>query len=198
LSTIEVSRYGKNLLSNDILDFENNWSVFSGSTKRYDFPKLIPNQSYTFSFESLKTLNSYGYFRLYKTNGTENTVVTRFSELGPIRTHSATFTVEEETTYFLYLNTSGASGMLTDGKFSAIGNFQLEPGTSRTAYEPYIEPTTYQVNANGIVDGVTSISPKMTLVSSNDGAVINCTYNVDTKTYIDNKFAELQALILEG
>ena len=44
---------------------------------------------------------------------------------------------------------------------------------------------------NGNVEGMISIFPKMTLLTENSDVIINCTYNVDTKTYIDNKIAEL-------
>lgn len=45
-----------------------------------------------------------------------------------------------------------------------------------TDYEPYKAPTTYTANADGSVDGVTSLSPSMTLFSENKGFVINCKY----------------------
>lgn len=67
-----------------------------------------------------------------------------------------------------------------------------------TEYAPYIEPIEYPVSADGTVEGVTSIYPATTLVTDTAGAVMDCTYNVDTKKYIDKKFAELQALILEA
>ena len=63
---------------------------------------------------------------------------------------------------------------------------QLELGTTATPYEPYIKPTTYQSTADGTVEGVTSISPNMTLLSNNNGVVINANYLRDIDTYIDN------------
>lgn len=56
----------------------------------------------------------------------------------------------------------------------------------------------YEVNSDGTVEGVKSISPQMNIFTDTLGVNIACEYNADTKKYIDNKFAELQALVLEG
>ena len=76
--------------------------------------------------------------------------------------------------------------------------FMLEVGTTKSQYEPYIEPTTYTPNADGTVDNVKSIYPTTLMYTDTSGVVVNAEYNADTKRYIDNKFAELQALVLEG
>ena len=73
----------------------------------------------------------------------------------------------------------------------------IEAGTGDKVYEPYIEPIEYPVNADSTVEGVTSLYPVTTLMTDTAGAVIDATYNADTKNYIDKKFAELQALLLE-
>lgn len=79
------------------------------------------------------------------------------------------------------------SGTLSDGEcYAYFKNIQLELGTTATAYEPYTEPTTYQSTANGTVEGVKSISPNMTLLTNNNGVVINANYLRDIDTYIDN------------
>lgn len=59
---------------------------------------------------------------------------------------------------------------------TTISNIQIELGTTATAYEPYQAPTTYTANADGIVDGVRSLSPSMVLTTDNDGVVINARY----------------------
>ena len=73
---------------------------------------------------------------------------------------------------------------------------QLEVGTDATEYEAYKGQDTYTPIADGTVKGVKSIYPSMTIFTDNDGVLINCEYNADTKKYIDNKFAELQAAIV--
>ena len=85
-------------------------------------------------------------------------------------------------------------GKATGGSFDDI---QLEVGESKTDFESYNGLETYPINADGTVEGVTSIYPTTTLATDKDGVVIDVEYNVDTKKYIDNKFAQLQALILE-
>jgi hypothetical protein len=69
---------------------------------------------------------------------------------------------------------------------------QLEIGTAATEYEPYIEPVEYPVNADGTVDGVTSIYPTTTLLTDTAGAVIDVEYNRD----INKAFAELYNAII--
>lgn len=54
-------------------------------------------------------------------------------------------------------------------------------------YEPYKEPVTYNVNADGTVEGVTSIYPTTTLLTDT-GTVVDVTYNRD----ISKAFAELE------
>ena len=78
---------------------------------------------------------------------------------------------------------------------------QLEVGTIETEYEKPIEPIPYSINANGTVEGVTSIYPTTTLYTDTEGVVLDVEYNVDTKKYVDNqinkKLAEVLALVLE-
>lgn len=73
---------------------------------------------------------------------------------------------------------------------------QIESGAKATEYEPYTEPITATVTNQGVVQGITSISNNMTLLSNTNGAIIECTYNADLKKYIDNRFAELSVATL--
>ena len=74
-------------------------------------------------------------------------------------------------------------------------DFQVEYGTQATEYEKYIcEP--HKINPDGTVEGVTSIYPTTTLIPDTEGIVLDVEYYADTKKYIDNIKAELQALVL--
>lgn len=73
-------------------------------------------------------------------------------------------------------------------------DMQIEEGTSATAYEPYIEPTTATADAEGNVNGLTSLSPNMTLASDTDGVIINLEYNRD----INKALAELTQAMLNN
>ena len=68
---------------------------------------------------------------------------------------------------------------------------QLELGTTKTDYEPYIAPTEFTPTADGTVNGVTSLYPNTTLTTGTDGVIINCEYNRD----INKAFAALEAAI---
>ena len=69
---------------------------------------------------------------------------------------------------------------------------QLEIGSIATEYEPYIEPTEYTVNADGVISGVNSLYPSTTLMTDTDGAVIDTSYNKD----INKAFEEIKNAIL--
>ena len=58
---------------------------------------------------------------------------------------------------------------------------QIEVGETATEYESYIAPQTVAANTDGIVEGLTSASPSMTLVSDTNGVIIDCTYKADTE-----------------
>lgn len=76
---------------------------------------------------------------------------------------------------------------------NALFKPQIEVGTSKSEYAPYIEPTEYTPNADGTVEGVTSLSPTTTLMTDTVGAVIDVEYNRD----LNKAFNELQDLCLE-
>ena len=72
---------------------------------------------------------------------------------------------------------------------------QVETGKKITEYEKYCGAT-YNPNAEGTVEGVKSIATMMNIFADTEGVKIDCEYNADTKKYIDNKFAELQAAVI--
>ena len=67
-----------------------------------------------------------------------------------------------------------------------IENIQIEIGSTATPYEPYIAPQTVTANADGTVEGITSIAPNMTLLTDTDGVVINANYYKDPDIVISN------------
>ena len=72
-----------------------------------------------------------------------------------------------------------------------FSNIQLEVGKAVTEYEEYKGVQTVVANTDGTVEGLTSVSPNMTVLTDTEGVNIDCTYNADTKMYIDNKISEL-------
>ena len=101
-----------------------------------------------------------------------------------------TYTPTEDTTVdiVVYMKSIG------DGATSSF-YIQLEEGTTPpTKYTPYknvstakvvVNDTTYyNINADGIVEGVTSIYPTTTLTTDAEGVVLDVEYNIDTKNFI--------------
>lgn len=76
------------------------------------------------------------------------------------------------------------------GMSFVLSNIQCEVGDA-TEYEPYIEPTTYPISADGTVNGITSVHPTTTLVSDTEGVVLDVEYNRD----INSALAELQSIV---
>ena len=68
---------------------------------------------------------------------------------------------------------------------------QLELNSSKTAFEPYVVPQIIKSDSTGKVSGIISTAPFMTLVPDAPNVMMKCTYNADTKKYIDNKISEL-------
>ena len=90
---------------------------------------------------------------------------------------------------YVDVSTEGAVGDYTE-----FSNLRVTVG--QNVYTPYIEPQTAQSDKEGVVSGLTSLSPNIILVTDNPDVTLECEYNADTKMYIDNKFAELSAAIL--
>lgn len=146
---------------------------------------------------------TYARFSLtaYYTDGTttnkSTTLDTGNTEAdGVARKKTATITTNPEKT-LLYIEIRALDyGSLTGPKTrnAKAENIQLEISDTATTFEQYSGQTATP-NADGIVEGLTSISPNMT-VFADKGVNIDLTYIADTKMYIDNKFAELQAAII--
>lgn len=71
-------------------------------------------------------------------------------------------------------------------------NIQIEHRDTATAYEEGIEPTTYSVNPDGTVEGITSLYPSTTLMTDTPGALIECEYNRD----LNKAFEQITQAIL--
>ena len=182
LSTVEVSRYGKNLLNDAKRTKPTYGNVYFG-TETSNGSFTLPAGTYTFSVDIASGINPNVYVN--KKDGTQ--IAVNYGK------NYVSFTLTEQTDIVVKVYNSNITSA------EQVYTAQIERGANKTAYEPYIEPTTYHFATDGTpTEVIKSISPNMTLISNNEGAVIDCAYNIDTKTYIDNKFAELQALILEG
>ena len=120
-------------------------------------------------------------YRLY-VNGMS--AIDKKSDYQEVLSTKRTFTIPTDGLYNIQFNrTDGIEFDTTE-----IENLKLlvELGTTPTEYEPYIEPTVYDVKADGTVEGVTSLYPNTTLYTDTSGAVIDCTYYQDGRKVKEN------------
>ena len=80
---------------------------------------------------------------------------------------------------YCYLDNSNATNALLEAD---IAIYKI---TSDNTFEPYIVPTEYIPNADGVVGGITSIYPTTTLYTKDSGVQIACEYNKDTNKVIE-------------
>ncbi|MBR5271061.1 MAG: hypothetical protein IKV64_02640, partial [Clostridia bacterium] len=98
---------------------------------------------------------------------------------------------------YIYINVAGTTN--ADG---LVFKPQLEVGKVKTDFEPNQEPQVKTATEGGTVSGITSVSPNMTLISTNENVVINAEYisknsNADTEKIakLNEAFANAKAVI---
>ncbi len=200
ITDVTVSRYGKNLFDINCITSVSGAIDFSLNENELSFTKMngastscsvyglmfLNKGTYLVSGSGYSSLNgNYGFSIL---DIQSNAFIVNESA-NKFRTIS--FTVAESKVYRVYIYGAYAS---PSGEKYTIKNIQFEVGESRTEYKPYIAPQTATADADGVVKGLTSISPDMTLIADKD-IVLECEYNADTKMYIDNKLREIKMLI---
>lgn len=80
----------------------------------------------------------------------------------------------------------------TDGvDVSGTVHVQLEIGDTATTYEKCTE-TEYTPEADGTINGLTTIAPTMTLLTEHEGVTIDCEYNVNIAQFAKNVNAQQQ------
>ena len=62
--------------------------------------------------------------------------------------------------------------------------FQLEVGEEGTDFEPYKEISEHTPASDGTVEGITSLSPNMTIFADTEGEIVECEYIKDTNKVI--------------
>ena len=205
LSAVGVSRYGKNLFNLEPMLSAQNWKKDSALKVQdywnYPITGLSPNTEYTLSMSEngWSGVSGNGLYVTLRNN------VGTFAETGGLcHDNGHGYNCKSKVTI-----TSNENGMLylsfynpTDERlalfFSRCPEMILAVGSSAVSYEPYKEPQTATANADGTVEGLTSLSPNITVTTDTDGVVIDMTYNADTKMYIDNKLAEISTAIVNN
>lgn len=209
-STAKVTRCGKNFWRNENEKFP---KTISGVTVEYD-PET---QIYTFNGTSTATGDVYTFPRDTKIlnikAGETWTLTTEviggnidnkenpYGKLSPIINTAA---------YDNGLNTSVAlsankkfiqSADITKMYFYiyasniVFNNFkcrvQLELSDNATEFEKFKEATKYTPNADGTVEGITSLAPSMTLLTDTANTFINCEYNRDINAVIADIYSKI-------
>lgn len=188
-SQVEVSRYGKNLLPYPLTNttqtasgityiYEGGTIIANGTTTNGSYfnligvtnPITLPVGTYTISGLPNDVPRGVSLWLRDVVNGVQGNKYTR-----------NTITVTEPTDFYVYITIS--SNVTVD---NLVIKPQLEVGDTPTTYEPFKEPTTYQSTADGVVDGITSIAPNMTLLTNAEGVIINANYYKDPDIVISN------------
>lgn len=196
LTTISVSRYGKNLVPYPYSDttktingitFTDNGdgtiTVNGTATSLVDFV-LCDN------FLVKKGMHISGFPEIVDSNSTTGEVQVYLSSqyyLTTSKNYTKTIAVEDFP--------SAAAIKLRIRSGYTADNLTIKPqiefGTIATEYEPYVEPQIVKANADGTVTGLTSIHPNMTLISDTKNVNIECNYYKDIDTYIDNLMTDI-------
>lgn len=198
LSTVSVSRYGKNLLQ---FPYYTTTRTISGIT-------YTVGENGSLTIEGTATANATFNFILASYNsalplkagnytlslGTPNTAYTQF-RLGTIAESGSIvvkadirYSGEKEKVFTLDADTRVYMNCIV-GKGDTVPKTtfypMLEFGSTATTYEPYIKPQTVQANADGIVEGIETL-PNMTLIPDNQNVILECQYLRDIDTFIDD------------
>lgn len=196
ISSVEVKRYGKNLLPYPysvktktengitIADNGDGARTFDGtatSLVEIHLGSVNVRNGVQYTISSNLTGSSSSTYKMWfksRGGGVENYF--------DIEKYGVTFTptTDDIIEVFLYIYENATVNNM-------VFKPQLEVGTTATPYEPYIEPTTYTVEADGTVKGVTPLYPSTTLITDNR-AIIECEYNRD----INKAFEELRQIII--
>lgn len=188
-SSVTLKKCGANLCNPYDFVLGKDWDGRDNTTLATLNMPCLPNKTYSVSW--IEEAKGEVLFVIEKTSTTATTSNGTYNVEGVAE---KTITTKSNTNCLCVLVQDRTAILSYD--FVESLNIQIELG-DETEHEPYIEPIIYPVNEDGTVEGVTSLYPTTTLLSDAEGVLIEAEYNADTKKYIDNKFAELQALILE-
>lgn len=203
-SEVGVSRYGKNLITPqelykgcymyEALEYENRNCIkmTSGNTYTISPSFLKPNTQYTVSFwtKSVNFDGAKGPNVVFSFNYSDGTRYLCYSQGDTNNNHNV------EWYYTSFTSDKGKTvtsiGVVTMqyqiANYIDIDTFLFEVSDKATEYTPYINPKTVTANADGTVEGLTSLSPNTTLMTDTEGVLIDCEYLTNNyKPVLDNR-----------
>lgn len=185
ISTVKLYKQGKNWFNNDTSLIKEVTYISSSTgveSARYGYEIPLPIGTYTIKPYVLDaSKQGYIYGCIVNENNVTIQPVTLTTDMA---VYTKTITIQKG--YLLKIYNGSTAGLTRAQALFSNANIQLEVGTTATEYEPYIEPTIYDVQADGTVEGVKSLYPSTTLYTDTSGAVIDCTYYQDGKKVKEN------------
>lgn len=190
-----VTKCGKNLLNADRLvgnsitkDEETGvFTITQSGRAAYFNPPIPANTPITFSVEILDFYNGDYSTPLQMSLGVSSG--TKYVHIGGAAGEARTYTFDAPLSWLaLYRYKYNEA---TEGAYVSFTDLQVEIGDTFTGFEPYVEPTTYTADENGVVNGIVGDGEVMTLFAES-GATVTAEYNRD----INKAFAELAAAIV--
>lgn len=175
-TSVTVTRYGKNMFDSSIP-----WADYTYRGNGYNSLTFFvgAGNSATFSVSKAPEKGLGGYCFIREGNGdVENPQIWMYHNTEK-ELCKQSLTVRSTDGYLTLFITNNLKTILAE-------ELQVEFGATATAYEAYKGAETYTPNADGTVDGITSLSPTMTLTTDTAGVVINCEYNRDLNVVISN------------
>lgn len=181
LTTLKISRYGKNLISTNFINVLSEdavknliWSgnlyvpaIFSVDTSEY-----TPTETY----------KSAANFQFVFSDGKELYLASNAQRMILPSSKSSALTK------IYFLNWGRGKGSLK--------NIQLELGsTEKTAFEPYIMPQVSTPEPDGTVSGLTCIYPNTVILSNTPGVTIQAEYNEDINKIILKMQQDINTII---
>ena len=195
-SNVTLKKCGKNLI-----DYKNDFeTVAMSGNNRYaiDIQQHIPADNVVTLSYGIKDMNSIPeYFYFYSddpdiTEKNNNSTTIYLTTVDKITQQKLTFKIRDGYIYRMYYRNNNTTVSAFQNWLNKFEYMQVEVGESATDYEPYIEPITHAVNADGTVDDVVPFCPTTTLLTDTEDVQINCEYNKDLNKVI----AELQQAII--
>ena len=188
-----VKRFGKNLFENDVEKLEQitYYSEQNGAEITV-WGYMLNLPAGTYSAQSVikpgvADHSRFIYIRKILVDGSAGNVMYLTTGLSATNT-KRTFKILEGEKAFIYDATtagqSQTSGMNIATKNFSQENVQIELGGAATDFEPY-QSIEAVADEDGNVTGLMSLAPSMTLITDNESAVIECTYNRDTNKVIE-------------
>ena len=182
---MNIQRTGKNLLDTTAITQYSSWSnseyggtYGSNNVNRTFTISTKAGQTYTLTVKTADHSAVPQYISFCKSNSSkdETSIVDRFTT-DSWQKDSYTFTAEADTYYYLRMGLTGTEGNFTT-QVSKISYFQLELGSTDTAYEPYTGttyPISWQTEAGTVYGGSLDVTTGVLTVTHGiiDMSVVN-------------------------